>query len=49
MCVWLQGDYLALDISKTNKHINTKFYTQYQTRVEITFSGFDENRETEVG
>ena len=31
VCVWLQGEYLALYISKTNKDRNTKFYTQYQT------------------
>ena len=31
VCVCLQGEYLALYISKTNKDRNTKFYTQYQT------------------
>ena len=31
VCVWLQGEYLALYISKTNKDRNTKFYTEYHT------------------
>ena len=31
VCVrmWLQGKYLALYVSKTNKDRNTKFYIQY--------------------
>ena len=31
MWVWLQGEYLALYIFKTNKDRSTKFYTEYQT------------------
>ena len=34
------GRYSALCISKTNKDIKTKFYTQYQIIVQMIFPGF---------
>ena len=46
VCMWLQGEYLALYISKISKDRNTKFYAQYQTSAQIIFPGFDENRKT---
>ena len=49
MCMWLQAEYLAFHIFKTNKDRNTKFYAQYQTSAKIIFPGFEENRKTGNG
>ena len=46
VCMWLQGEYLALYISKTNKDTNFKFYSHCYISTKIIFPGFGESWET---